>query len=276
MKPIGGSQYTTDFSTGGAGDLRFYYGGGGGWSFNWYTNNIKRVTIGDGGLTVTGSAIVRGTGTTSATNAFVVQNSAGTTTLSVNNAGTVTTGGDIFAGNIQIGKGSPTGIYNVAMGQYVLAGLIGSSTVAYTTAIGQTAGGSIASGLRNVIIGAEVAKGSGAMSNSVIIGTQVFQSVTASITDTLAIGTGDNTNYYPTIYATNIASDSPNVRIGNNSAASAAVPTTPTPSAIFELSSTTKGFLPPRTNLTSNISSPAQGLQTYITASATEGLYYYN
>ena len=47
-------------------------------------------------------------------------------------------------------------------------------------------------------------------------------------------------------------------------------------SAILTLTSTTKGFLPTRTNLTSNISAPAQGLMTYITASSTEGLYYYN
>ena len=47
-------------------------------------------------------------------------------------------------------------------------------------------------------------------------------------------------------------------------------------SAQVQIDSTTKGFLPSRTNLTSNISSPAQGLMTYITASATEGLYYYN
>ena len=47
-------------------------------------------------------------------------------------------------------------------------------------------------------------------------------------------------------------------------------------SAILTLTSTTRGFLLPRTNLTSNISSPAQGLMTYVTASATEGLYLYN
>jgi hypothetical protein len=51
---------------------------------------------------------------------------------------------------------------------------------------------------------------------------------------------------------------------------------TPATTAILDLQSTTKGFLPTRTNLTSNISSPAQGLMTYVTASATEGLYYYN
>jgi hypothetical protein len=50
----------------------------------------------------------------------------------------------------------------------------------------------------------------------------------------------------------------------------------PNASAQLQINSTTKGFLPPRTDLTSNISTPAQGLMTYVTASATEGLYYYN
>jgi hypothetical protein len=51
---------------------------------------------------------------------------------------------------------------------------------------------------------------------------------------------------------------------------------TPDASALTEIRTTTKGFLPPRTNLTSNISTPAQGLMTYLTGSTNEGLYYYN
>jgi hypothetical protein len=49
-------------------------------------------------------------------------------------------------------------------------------------------------------------------------------------------------------------------------------------SSMLQVDSTTQGFLPPRTNLTSNISTPAQGLMTYITGSGNggEGLYYYN
>ena len=47
-------------------------------------------------------------------------------------------------------------------------------------------------------------------------------------------------------------------------------------SSLFDIQSTSRGFLPPRTNLTSNIATPAQGLMTYVTASATDGLYYYN
>jgi hypothetical protein len=50
----------------------------------------------------------------------------------------------------------------------------------------------------------------------------------------------------------------------------------PVASAQVQIDSTSRGFLIPRTSLTSNISTPAQGLQTYITASTTEGLYYYN
>jgi hypothetical protein len=47
-------------------------------------------------------------------------------------------------------------------------------------------------------------------------------------------------------------------------------------STILQLTSTTKGFLPTRTDLTSNISSPAQGLITYLTGSTNEGLWYYS
>jgi hypothetical protein len=46
-------------------------------------------------------------------------------------------------------------------------------------------------------------------------------------------------------------------------------------SAQLEIVSTTRGLLPPRTSATSLISSPAQGLITYVTGS-NDGLYYYN
>jgi hypothetical protein len=47
-------------------------------------------------------------------------------------------------------------------------------------------------------------------------------------------------------------------------------------SAQLNIESTTKGFLPTRTNLVSNISNPAQGLITYLTGSTNEGLWYYS
>jgi hypothetical protein len=229
--------------------------------------------VGVGEASPTARLQVKGSGSTSATTSLLVQNSGATTILSVNDAGnatiggTLTTGDDIVIGNIGVGKGKSTGIYNTTMGNGPLASATSSSTVGYTVAIGRTAGFAIASGIRNVIIGTETVQQSGSVSNSVIIGTQVFMGVTSTITDTLAIGTGDNSNYHPTIYATNINGNSPNVRIGNNSALTAAVPTAPKASAILELSSTTKGFLPPQmtTAQKNAISSPANGLMVYDT-----------
>jgi hypothetical protein len=52
--------------------------------------------------------------------------------------------------------------------------------------------------------------------------------------------------------------------------------TTANASAVIDIISTTKGFLPTRTDLTSNIATPAQGLITYLTGSTNEGLYYYS
>jgi hypothetical protein len=49
-----------------------------------------------------------------------------------------------------------------------------------------------------------------------------------------------------------------------------------TDAAILAANSTTKGFLPPRTTLISNISSSIQGLMTYVNSGSNEGLYYYN
>jgi len=50
----------------------------------------------------------------------------------------------------------------------------------------------------------------------------------------------------------------------------------PNASAQVDIVSTTRGFLPPRTATTASITSPAQGLITYLTGSTNEGLYYYN
>jgi len=47
-------------------------------------------------------------------------------------------------------------------------------------------------------------------------------------------------------------------------------------SAMLIVESSTRGFLPPRTSITSNISSPGQGLITYVNSGSNEGLYYYN
>ena len=193
MKPIGGSQYTTDFSTGGAGDLRFYYGGGGGWSFNWYTNNIKRVTIGDGGLTVTGSAIVKGTGTTSATTSLLVQNSAGSTAMQITNDL-----GIIFPGKGQDSSGVYIG-RNVAASWTNSGGstVIGDAADVDGNAINQVIVGKEAKGVSsgNVNIGYRAGLNGSSNGNGILIGYNAGQHG-ASTYPTRPIGIGDSVAIY--------------------------------------------------------------------------------
>jgi hypothetical protein len=160
-----------------------------------YINNSNNFGI---GITTPSAQLhVKGSGTTSSTTSFLVQNSAGTTGLTV-----------FDNGNISVGSATNSFYQLYGNGSWFNAGSI------YTSLL---------------------------------------------YTDTISPSAGGSTNFY-----TNIN----NFKIGTTSTA--------TTSAVFEISSTTKGFLLPRTNLTSNISSPAQGLMTYVTASATEGIYYYN
>ena len=85
--------------------------------------------------------------------------------------------------------------------------------------------------------------------------------------NTLSFSVGSSPIELLTIQEHNGISTTNNVGINN---------TNPNISAVLDVASTTQGFLPPRTNLTSNISSPAQGLMTYLTGSTNEGLYYYS
>ena len=163
---------------------------------------------------------VRGTGTTSGTTAFLVQNSAGTQTGKIDDQGNTTWGSNTSSGTHTF-QG-----YNVAM--ITLSDTLnGYSTTLYKNA---------ASGYL----------------------------IENSSTNKLSYGYSGN--YWMSWHGSLKA-------IAVSSTASEPTPAT---TAILDLQSTTKGFLPTRTNLTSNISSPAQGLMTYITSSATEGLYYYN
>jgi hypothetical protein len=86
----------------------------------------------------------------------------------------------------------------------------------------------------------------------------------------LGIGTTTPTNPLQVNGAVRATSliGSTSATLGGTSAANA--------SAVIDIISTTKGLLPPRTNLTSNIAIPVQGLITYLTGSTNEGLYYYS
>jgi hypothetical protein len=80
-------------------------------------------------------------------------------------------------------------------------------------------------------------------------------------------GVGSGGNYGDLFLQHNTSTKAGNVIIGGNTRVS---------SSILSITSTTQGFLPTRTNLTSNISNPAQGLITYLTGSTNEGLWYYD
>ena len=194
-----------------------------------------------GNLTVSGSAsnslLVKGSGATSSTNGLLIQNSAGTAAVTVKDDLT-----SLFGGSVQI--------YNTG-GGYL--------DVRATSTSGRAIFNMSDSGQSNFMIlnywGS--ASGQGAFNNSFITSLNganyYFQT---------AVGTPNASSTAYTIFYASRA-------VSFNSV-------TEYPSAQVSIDSTTKGFLPPRTNLTSNISTPAQGLQTYITSSATEGLYYYS
>ena len=148
-----------------------------------------------GNLTISGSAtnslLVRGSGTTSSTTSFLVQNNAGSSAITVTDDRITTISGVRTSINTNIIQLQPASYFSLQVGGSDI--YIASPTARFATKI--------------------------------IVGT--------------------------------IASDA-------------------VASAQFQIDGTTTGFLPPRTNITSNISAPAQGLQTYLTGSTNEGLYYYS
>jgi len=179
----------------GSGD-NLYFGGAG----LFVTGNT---TIGNGNTSLSARLAVKGSGATSATTSFLVQNSSGTDLFKITDGGFLTVGRSTPPVNFDINLGGSLGIRNSSPSSDVIASYNSSTLTFYVNALGT-------------------------------VRSTAQMGLLAS-----ALGTIDV-------------------------------------SAKFQIDSTTQGFLLPRTNLTSNISTPAQGLQTYITASATEGIYYYN
>lgn len=163
---------------------------------------------------------IKGSGTTSATTALLIQNSAGTQTGKIDDQGNTTWGS-----NTSTGTHTFQGSNVVAL--YLTDTLNGRNFQLYKNA------------------------GSG----------YIIENNSSN-----KLSYGYSGNYFMSWYC-----NSKSIAIS-----STASEPTPATTAIFDLQSTTKGFLPPRTDLTSNISTPAQGLITYLTGSANEGLYYYN
>jgi hypothetical protein len=141
--------------------------------------------------------------------------------------------------------------------------------MAHNVIMGHSAAYSMTTGNWNTIIGRQAATLSATINNSILIGANNLNQYTGTITDVLSFGVAStNVSFvsYP-IFGTGIKDASPSFRIGgNNDLALSALPSV-TASAILDLTSTTKGFLPPRMTTTQKnaIGTPAQGLMVFDT-----------
>ena len=153
-------------------------------------------------------------------------------------------------------------------------------------------------GYSNTLIGFQAGSGITTGSNNTIVADTGFAGLGGGITtgsnnlivaqnngNTTGITTGSNNTIIGKVtgLATGLSSSvilsdgSGNIRFYSDSNGNSAIGTTsPTASAIFQIDSITKGFLPPRMTNTqrTSISNPAIGLIVYCT-DATEGLYVY-
>ncbi len=149
------------------------------------------------------------------------------------------------------------------------AGSSATASMAHNVIMGHSAAYSMTTGNWNTIIGRQAATLSATINNSILIGANNLNQYTGTITDVLSFGVAStNVSFvsYP-IFGTGIKDASPSFRIGgNNDLALSALPSV-TASAILDLTSTTKGFLPPRMTTTqiNAIATPAEGLMAYNT-----------
>jgi len=166
---------------------------------------------------------------------------------------TGTTNG-IFIGNLA-GSGVGTSDNMIAIG--VNAGL-NVKTAASTIIIGPSAGSGTTSN-SSIIIGSKAASSGGFGNNNIIIGTNITLSsgtVNSFNIGGVLFGTGCNSNDVSSSIFTAITGSA--VSIGINK---------PNSSAILDLTSTSKGFLPPRVGSGDLPSSPAKGLIVHSDAS---------
>jgi hypothetical protein len=239
------------------------------------TGNILMGTTTDGGqrLQVQGDAFIKGSGATSATNALLVQNSAGTQQYIFNNAGQAMFGINVPSGGTV--KLETDGVFRawtqIEVGQF-------GNVAINTTSLSKTATGS------------DFFQFTNAASHTATSGTYYFLQLRNTVAPTSGTGVFNNLNLNITINQTGGANGitrglyiNPTLTAAADwraievSAGGAYINTTSVQaSAILQADSTTKGFLPPRmTNAQRTaISSPAVGLIVYCT-DMVEGLYVY-
>lgn len=234
------------------------------------TNRSYNVAIGANSLFNSNADYNIGIGDSSLfTNTSGTQNTGiGAFALYANNIGSFNTG--IGVASLQNGTQSQR---NTGIGGYSLYSTTGSRNIG----IGFFGGSAITTGSNNVVIGSDpnnFFEGLTTGSNNILIG-RVVTGLTVGDNNTI-VGrvSGLAAGLTGSVI---IANGSGNIRFYSDSSGNSAIGTTsPTASAIFQISSTTKGFLPPTMTNTqrTNISSPAIGLMVYCT-DATEGLYIY-
>lgn len=234
------------------------------------TNRSYNVAIGANSLFNSNADYNIGIGDSSLfTNTSGTQNTGiGAFALYFNNNGSFNTG--IGVASLQNGTQSQR---NTGIGGYSLYNTTGSRNIG----IGFFGGSAITTGSNNVVIGSDpnnFFEGLTTGSNNILIG-RVVTGLTVGDNNTI-VGrvSGLAAGLTGSVI---IANGSGNIRFYSDSSGNSAIGTTsPTASAIFQISSTTKGFLPPTMTNTqrTNISSPAIGLMVYCT-DATEGLYIY-
>jgi hypothetical protein len=239
---ISGSDQTNTAYSGGGGVVRIYGGLNNGTAAQGmvilaHDGTSARGNVGVGEASPTARLQVKGSGSTSATTSLLVQNSLATTTFSVNDAGTVSTvtlSAQTVSGSTAVSAGP-----NAYSGGALRAGISGGGQLA-TFQYGTTAGGAFLQFIRD---GASA----GGISSSRY---EIYD---------LVLGAG---NFGSTLGIAIRPANVGGVKIGGDNAT-----VTHVDSAILNVESTTKGFLPPRmtTAQKNAISSPANGLIVYDT-----------
>jgi len=262
--------------------LNFSYFNGGNFGFGTTTDAGFR-------LDVNGNSRVRGAGATGSTNAFTVQNSSGSSALSITNGLTTIVHGDLQLENTVLYWSSGSQIRNISNG--VLR--ISDSTNANFTRL-QFGGGTTAfPSLQRSGSALAVMDATGTALTNLLVGTttdagfRLDVNGTARVATSILVGSGSGTGTVQTgvcraTYFNEYNNNYTIFEVKSNGNASfyqgIAVGTTSNAvaSAQVEIVSTTKGFLPPRQTQAQRtaIASPAVGLQVYQT-DGVEGLYVY-
>ncbi len=155
------------------------------------------------------------------------------------------TGNDNTAMGLEALLYNTSGSYNVGLGNYAL---LANTTGSFNTAVGRRAGQDKTTGDNNTLIGYYAGKNLTSGSGNTIIGVNLD---IGNVSNHIALGDGNG-----------------NVRLLIDNNGNAGIGTTsPSTSALLDISSTSKGFLPPRMTAgqASAISSPAEGLIVYVT-----------